>query len=168
MAPFRIEPLAKVHDRSCFDCGVPELNDYFQRRASQDVRRRIAACFVAVEIATLEVAGFYTISAGSIALRDLPEPTARKLPHYPVVPIARVARLAVDRRYQGQKLGAALLFDALKVALDSGIAMFSLVVDAKDEEATRFYTHFGFSPLTNQPRTLFLKLDAGVKRLASP
>lgn len=166
-APFRIEPLAKSHDRRGFDCGVPPLNDYLARQAGQDVRRRVAACFVAVETATEALAGFYTLAAGGVSLPDLPEPIAKKLPRYPTVPIVRIGRLAVDRSFQGRRLGEALLADAVKRTLGSDVAAFAAVVDAKDDDAVRFYKRYGFQQLGTDPRTLFLPLDEGQRRLAT-
>ena len=109
--PFCLEPLAD-HDRSEFDCGSPELNEYFRTRLGQDVRRRYATCFVAVAKREGRVAAYYTLAMGSLGLADLPASVAKKLPRYPQTPVARLGRLAVDLAYQGQKLGAALLADA--------------------------------------------------------
>ena len=109
--PFRIEPL-DGQDRSQFDCGVAALNLYLQRQAGQDVRRRITACYLLIEQSSRAVAGYYTLSAGSVLLADIPEPIAKKLPRYPTVPVVRIGRLAIDRAYQGQKLGSVLVADA--------------------------------------------------------
>lgn len=166
MAPFRIEPLAKGHDRGHFDCGSDPLNQYFARQVGQDVRRRVAVCFVAVDTATDCVAGFYTLAAGSVVLSDLPDSIARKLPRYPSIPIVRIGRLAVDASYQGHRLGAALLFDAVKRSIDPDIAAFALVVDAKDESAIRFYEKHGFEKLTSKSDSLFLPLGDALKKLA--
>ncbi|EDT05117.1 GCN5-related N-acetyltransferase [Burkholderia ambifaria IOP40-10] len=65
---------------------------------------------------------------------------------------------AVDRRYQGRGLGAALLVNALRRAARSEIPAVALTVDAKDEGAAAFYGHFGFQSLTHDPLALFLPL----------
>lgn len=166
MAPFRIEPLRPNHDRKQFDCGVASLNHYLLSQVGQDARRRVTACFVAVEITTSRLAGYYTLSAGSVALTDLPEKTAKKLPRYPTVPVVRIGRLAVDVNYQGRQLGSALLFDALKRSVQAEIAAFAAIVDAKDDNATRFYERFGFQRLSVAPRVLFLPLSEAVRKLA--
>lgn len=165
-ARFRIEPLAK-HDRGHFDCGQPPLNEYFQKRVGQDTRRRFTACFVAVEIESQRVAGYYTLAAGSVVIKDLPAELTRKLPRYPSVPIVRLGRLAVDLQFQGQRLGGVLLIDGLKKALQSEIAAYAMVVDAKDENAVRFYQHYGFQPLQSDGMTLFLPLGDAIKILLS-
>jgi GNAT superfamily N-acetyltransferase len=154
---YRIAPLDPEGDRSGFRCGVEALDRYFRERVTQDIRRRVATCLVALDEKD-RVAGFYTLAATSISLADLPETTARKLPRCPTVPAIRLGRLAVSRDAHGRGLGAVLLADALSRCIDSEIAAFALIVDAKDEDAIALYTHHGFIPLANSPRTLFLPL----------
>lgn len=156
---FLINPLASEHDRKNFSCGVPVLDRYLREGAGQDVKRRVAQCYIAHEKDSTVVAGYYTLSAGDVALRDMPDDVVRKLPRYPVVPVARLGRLAIDKAFQGQRLGAALLWDAANRALQSELGVFALSVDAKDEQAIAFYRHFGFSAFTSQPDKLFLPLS---------
>ena len=156
--PFRIELLARHHDRAGFSSGTEALDRYFQAQVTQDVRRRVTTCYVAVEVATGRTAGYYTLSAGGVPLAEIPESLAKRLPRYPSVPVARLGRLAVDEAYRGLKLGAALLWDAIERALRSEMAVFALVVDAKDEQAETFYRHHGFTAFGSRPRQLFLPL----------
>jgi GNAT superfamily N-acetyltransferase len=155
---FRIEPLGPDHRRIEFTCGVDALDRYFREQAGQDVRRRATACFVAREIATDRVAGFYTLAAGGILLAQMPVQLAKRLPRYPMVPIARLGRLAVALDYHGRKLGGALLWDAVERAGRSEVAVYALVVDAKDEQAESFYLHHGFVAFGETPRSLILPL----------
>src|SRR5580698_4769248 len=134
-APFRMEPLGSAHDRSIFQCGEEILDRYLQTQATQDIRRRMANCFVAVEVATGRIAAYYTLSAASIPMVDLPAEETKRLPRYPTLPAVRIGRLAVDRAFQGRGLGAALLADAAHRAAHSDIAGFTLLVDAKNEKA---------------------------------
>jgi GNAT superfamily N-acetyltransferase len=85
---------------------------HIQQRVTQDIRRRVAACFVAIAPDD-RVAGYYTLASASLALATLPPETARKLPRYPTVPAVRLGRLAVDKAFRGQGLGGAMLADAL-------------------------------------------------------
>jgi GNAT superfamily N-acetyltransferase len=155
---FLIEPLGPGHDRAGFASGVEALDRYLQKQATQDVRRRVTACYVAVEAPGGRIAGYYTLAAGGIPLTDLPEPLAKRLPRYPSVPVARLGQLAVDQVYRGRKLGSALLWDAGMRPLRSEIAVFALVVGAKDERAEAFYRHHGFVAFGGQARQLVLPL----------
>lgn len=155
---FEIATLASSHDRKSFSCGVAPLDRYLKEQAGQDIKRRAALCYVACPQGEDRIAGYYTLSAGDVALKDMPEDVARKLPRYPVVPVARVGRLAIDKGFQGNKLGAALLWDAADRALRSEMGVFALAVDAKDEQAAAFYEHFGFTAFASNPLQLFLPL----------
>ncbi len=164
-APFRIEPLGDSRDRGGFRCGEPALDRYFQTQATQDIRRRLANCFVAVEQTTGIIAAFYTLSAASIPLVDLPSEETKRLPRYPSLPAVRIGRLAVDKRFQGRGLGAALLIDAVARTLRADAAAFTLLVDAKNDRAVEFYKRFGFKTLASEPRTLCLPLATAQRAL---
>jgi len=155
--PFRLETLDAGHDRKGFDSGSKQLDRYLREQVSQDIRRRVAACFVAV---TNEhrVAGYYTLASASVELSALPQATAKKLPRYPAVPAVRMGRLAVDHNFKGAGLGGALLADALRRSAQAEIAAHALIVDAKDETAADFYRHHGFIALPSSALRLFLPL----------
>jgi GNAT superfamily N-acetyltransferase len=158
MTGYRICPLDATVGATDFVCGQPALDEYIRRYASQDVKRDIARVFVAVpEENTVRLAGFYTLSAGSVNCYGLPVELARKLPRYPV-PVALIGRLAVDENFQGKGLGSMLLADAChKVNQASSVlAVAGIVVDAKDETSAAFYRHFCFTPLPGQPERLLL------------
>lgn len=164
-ASFVIAPLSRDHDRLAFSCGLDVLDRYLQNQASQDIRRRIANCYVASPTNTNIVAAYYTFSSASVSLLELPEEQAKRLPRYPVVPAALIGRLAVDRRYRGSGLGAVLLFDAIARAARADAAIFAVIVDAKDETATGFYRHHGFLPFAGRPTSLFLPIATAIKLL---
>jgi ribosomal protein S18 acetylase RimI-like enzyme len=154
-----IEPLSKHHDRAGFRCGTMVLDDYIAKQASQDVRRHISQVFVAIERGRDEILGYYTLSAGSVDRKVLPEGIARRLPRYPV-PVAILGRLAVATACQGSGLGKILVADACKRVLQASgdVAMMAIVVDAKDAAARRFYERFDFMLLPDTPRRMFLPL----------
>lgn len=160
---FAVDSLDLSSDRSGFECGVAPLDRYFRTQVSQDIKRRVTACFVATD-AHGKIAGYYTLASASVLLADLPEALAKKLPRYPSVPAVRMGRLAVDQTFKGEGLGAALLADALRRAATAEIAAYAFVVDAKDETAASFYAHHGFISLPDQPLCLFIAL-ATVKDL---
>jgi GNAT superfamily N-acetyltransferase len=131
--------------RAGFDCATDALNRYFQNQVTQDMRRRIAACYIALHQPTGDIAGYYTLSASDIPLTDLPPDLTKRLPRYPTLPAARLGRLAVDQRFKGQKLGAALLANAILRAAANKVAVYAMIVDPKDAPAESFYQHHGFT-----------------------
>jgi len=156
---YRIDPLSAHHDRAAFASGVEPLDRYLRTQAGKDSRRRVASCFVltwADEPA--QVLGYYTLSALSIALTDLPSGIVKRLPRYPIVPATLMGRLATDSRHRGKRLGELLLFDACARVLKSEISTFALVVDAKDAAAERFYTRYRFLKLSADSRRMFLPI----------
>jgi ribosomal protein S18 acetylase RimI-like enzyme len=162
---WRVEALGAHHDRVQFACGVPELDRYFHEQVSQDIRRRVTSCFVAVDVASAAVAGYYTLASAGIPLTELPPDIARRLPRYPVVPAARIGRLAVDGAFRGRGLGGLLLIDAAARAHRAEQANYALLVDAKDDTAAAFYRHYGFTAFASQPRVLFLPLATAARVL---
>ena len=166
VGPFSVVPLDLDTDRSGFECGVEPLDRYFKTQVSQDIKRRVTACFTALDTSG-RVAGYYTLASASILLTDLAESLAKKLPRYPNVPAVRMGRLAGDQDVKSKGLGAALLADALRRAVTAEIAAYAFVVDAKDESAAEFYAHHGFRATADNPLFLYLPL-ATVKDLLKP
>ncbi|SEF13325.1 Acetyltransferase (GNAT) domain-containing protein [Burkholderia sp. WP9] len=155
-APFHLAPLDASHERQHFHSGAAAPDHYFHHQVTQDVRRRVTACFVA--LGESRIAGYYTLASASVSLAALPAALGRKLPRYPSVPAVRMGRLAVDADFRGQGLGGALLADALARVMAADIAAWALVVDAKDEAAAAFYRHHGLIALPDSPLMLFLPL----------
>ena len=104
------------------------------------------------------LAGYYTLSSTAVNIGEWPAQTVRKLPRYPLIPATLLGRLAVDRRQQGRGYGRYLLADALFRSLSSEIASFAVIVDAKDENARRFYERESFLPFPDQQMKLFLPM----------
>ena len=148
-----IRPLDDDAQTADFECGEEALDEYLQRYATQDIKRGVARVFVASPAEQAQVvAGFYTLSAASIAADALPDKWRKKLPRYPV-PVALLGRLAVGQNCHGQGLGSILLADACRrvVAVSETLAVAAIVVDAKSSKAGAFYQHFGFIELPGQP-----------------
>jgi ribosomal protein S18 acetylase RimI-like enzyme len=164
-ASFRFETLADGHNRAAFRCGDDALDRYFQTQATQDIRRRITNCFVVVEVATFSVAAYYTLSATSIPLLDLALDERKRLPRYPTLPAVRIGRLAVDQRFQRRGLGELMLVNAVHRTIQDAAAAFALLVDAKNDQAAAFYQRYGFRPVVDRPRILFLPLATAQKTL---
>jgi GNAT superfamily N-acetyltransferase len=159
VADWVIEPFGKAHERSAFACGKPSLDDFIRTRVSQYEKRRLGKTFVAVPEGEKRVIGYYTLAAGAVTFEHLPTEASRKLPKHPI-PVILLARLAVDHSAQGQRLGEGLLLDALQRSLDlsGNLGAYAVEVDALDDSAVAFYVKYGFTPLLDNPRHLYLPL----------
>lgn len=111
-----------------------------------------------------EIAGYYTLSSTAVNIGELPVPITRKLPRYPLIPATLLGRLAVDKRHQGKGYGRFLLADALYRSIRNEIASFAVIVEAKDDNARRFYERESFLPFADQPMKLFRPM-ADIERL---
>lgn len=160
--PPSIEVLQAHHDRRNFACGDPELNGYLKRFARQHAETKVSRTYVAADGAT--ILGYYSLAMSAIRKDHLPPPYQVRFPNFPL-PVARLARLAVDRRFQRRGLGELLLADALSrcLRLSEEIGMIGVVVDAKHEEARRYYERFEFERFPESPLTLWLPTAAIAK-----
>jgi len=150
--------LEASHERAKFSCGNAMLDNYIQKQARQDVKAKVSACFILSDD-DKEIKGYYTLSNGSIPNSQLPESVLKKLPRYQDLPVTLLGRLAIDNKFKGQKLGKLLLLDALKRSYDtsSNIGSMAVIVDPIDQEATDFYSKYGFILLPDSGR-MFLPM----------
>ena len=152
------EPLGPQHRLEGFDCGKPALNDWLLRHARQAQGSGSAKTFVVVD--DDRVAGYFSLTVGQIDTLDAPERIRKGMGQYPL-PVVILARLAVSTTDQGRGIGVGLLQDAIRrtilIADHAGIR--AMLTHPIDEDATRFYTRFGFiaSPLREQQLLLLLK-----------
>lgn len=155
----RIELLAARHDRRNFSCGEPALDDYLHRFARQHAESRISRTYVGAR--GEQVLGYYSLAMSAIRKDQLPEQHQKRFPNYPV-PVARLARLGVDRRQQGKGLGKLLLMDAVHRCgrLSEEIGAVGVVVDAMHARAQDFYRQFDFEAFPETPLTLWLPVAA--------
>lgn len=160
----RLEPLTGHHDRSTFDCGVEPLNIWLKQTALQHQGKGISRTRVANDVAdpsslcSVRILGFYALASAFVLLEEIPQSVAKRFPRQ--IPVTRLGRLAVRVDLQGQGLGKILLIDAITRARNAAQAVGSagIMVDAKGEEAARFYQRYGFIPCGHQPLTLFLPM----------
>jgi GNAT superfamily N-acetyltransferase len=125
--PYRVVLLDSSHNRKGFHSGVAPLDEYLHTVVSQDVKRRAATCYVALDKDD-RIAGYYTVAMQHINLPDLPDDLRKKLPRYPTVPAVIMGRLAVDLAFKGIGLGGALLGNALNRMARSEFASYAMVV----------------------------------------
>jgi len=167
--PWHEEPIAKRHQRDVFDCGEAALNDFLRRYARKSHELGGAKTFLAIDDADgSTVLGFYSLSPASVEYARTPEIIHRGLARHDV-PGFRLARLAVDRRFQGQGLGGQLLLAAGRRCLRASaeVGGIALVIDAKNARVAAWYASYGAMPLLDAPLTLLLPLatiEAVLKR----
>lgn len=149
-----IEKLGATHDLSGFDCGVEPLNRFLINFAATNQKTGSSQTYVA--LVGSAVVGYYSLTVGQVLFDDAPKRLAKGLPHHPV-PTILLARLAIHKDFQGQKLGHGLLLDAIRRTLQAAdiAGVRALLVHAKDDKAKAFYEHFGFEPFTDAPLTLY-------------
>ena len=155
-------PLSRDFDKKDFTCGESSLDDYLQTKAGQHQKRNIAKATVAVDPQRpKKVAGYYTLNTSIIDYNEFPASHQKKLPYGLDIPSAKIGRLAVDLRYQGQGLGEELLIDAFyKIhRMSSEIGIHSIIVDSLTEKAKSFWLKHDFIPFENQPSSLFLPIS---------
>lgn len=144
----------QLHDRSSFNCGESELNNYLHKHASRHMSAGVGYTLVLPSIEAnssgrKDICAFFTVAPSSIRRNDLPERNAKQLPHYPV-PVFLLAQLAVHTECQGRGLGKITLIRALEhlSRVRSVLPAYAVIVDCLNDSAKRFYLRFGFRNLT--------------------
>jgi ribosomal protein S18 acetylase RimI-like enzyme len=175
VAPFVIEPFdPEKHDRTAFSCGIPQVDNYFQKTANKLAKAGNIRVYVMVA-PDGTLAGFYSVNAHAVHYAELPGTFARTRPSHGHIPAAYISMIGRDRRFRGAGHGARLLADALQRIANAagvlGIAVVMLdVLDCGSPErvASRksIYTGFGFTPLPSNPLRMFLPV-ATVRALMS-
>lgn len=153
------QPLTTAHRLDEFSCGEQVLDDWLRRRAISNQARGASRTFV-VTAADGRVYGYYAMAAGAVSQQLATGGVRRNMPE--PIPVMVLARLAVDHRAQGIKLGGALLQDAVNRALvvSQNTGVRALLVHALHDRAKSFYGHYGFEPSPSDPMTLMLRLSS--------
>ncbi len=170
----KVQPLTGNHDRNGFDCGVEALNLWFRQTASQHQAKGISRTFVAVpgdassvedyrsagysDIGATSVLGYFALASAFVLADDLAPELAKRYPRQ--IPVTRLGRLAVRLDLHGQGLGRLLLADAVTRSRNAALSVGSagIVVDAKNEDAARFYAKYGFTSCREPPLKLYLPM----------
>ncbi len=154
---FSIEKLRSDYAVDGFDCDNEELNRFLARYALSSQRASSSQTYVG--LADISIVGFYTLTVGQVDFDNSPQRLTKGLAHHPV-PIMLLARLAVSNNWQKRGIGAGLLKDAMRRTMQAAdiAGIRALAVNAKDEAAQQFYTHFDFIPSPTDPYHLFLLL----------
>ena len=156
-----------AHDLKSFDCGKTGMNEFLARFAIKHNKLGLSRTWVLPDVGSgietaqqgtkKTIAAYYTLSTATVSREEIP--AQHSLPTYPI-PVIMLARLAIDKKYQGQGLGAKTLVSALRQAAtlsQSGLPAYGLILDVLDEQALDFYNHFDvFQPFTDNPMRLFV------------
>lgn len=155
---FRPQPLERKHPRKDFDCGSEPLNIWLRQYSGQAEKKNSARSYAALD-GDGKIAGFYTLVFGSVCWEKTPEKIRRGMPRHDI-PVMILARLAVDKNYQGLGIGRSLLQDVvLRTVEASRIAgLKAILVHAKDNDAATFYFRYSFAPVDGQPLKLMVSL----------
>ncbi|RRH92833.1 GNAT family N-acetyltransferase [Mesorhizobium tamadayense] len=162
-------PIGKQHDRAAFNCGDADLNIYLQRFARQNHESGGAKTFVAIMAEDpSHILGYYSLSPASIDYARTPAIARRGLGRYDV-PVFRLGRLAVDLAVQGRGLGGGLLLAAGKrcMAVAQEVGGVALLIDAKSDQAARWYEGYGAARLDDAPLSLVLPFAMIAKAIAA-
>lgn len=155
----KIRLLEKTHQRKSFSCEVDSLNNYIRNQVSQDIRKRLVTCFVAVD-ENQNVIGYYTLTSESLGRDLIPDRYIKQVPANYNAPVILLGRLARDISARGTGLGEYLLLDALfrsyQLSKES-IGAMAVVVDPINEKAFEFYSKYGFERLPDSER-MFLPM----------
>jgi GNAT superfamily N-acetyltransferase len=130
--------LTQDHQVNSFSCGESALDEWLKRRALANNVSGASRTFV-VDDDDLHVIGYYALAAGAVTHQESTRAIRQNMPD--PVPVMVLARLAVDVRAQGIKLGAALLRDAVQrcqlVSQNAGVR--AMLVHALNDQARQFY-----------------------------
>ena len=152
------EQLSTGHQIAAFACGEPTLDEWLKRRALGNQSSGASRTFVVTDDER-QVIGFYALAVGAVSHQDATRSVRQNMPD--PIPVMVLARLAVDGRAQGMKLGAALLQDALQrcllVSQNTGVR--AMLVHALNDQARQFYEYFGFKASPVHPMTLMLRIN---------
>jgi hypothetical protein len=152
---------AKQHNVKTFDCGKPEMNQFLSQFAAKNALLGLSSTWVLIEgpltsAGKNSIVAYYTLASTTVTREDIPAES--KLPGYPV-PVVLLARLAVDHKRQGQRIGEKTLISALRQSVtltDRGLPALGLILDVLDEDALAFYKKFDlFQPFMDDPMRLF-------------
>ncbi len=152
-------PLSDQHDTAAFSCGNDTLDEWLKRRALKNQSNGASRSFVVCR--GEQVIGYYALASGSVERSSVPGSIARNMPD--PIPVIVLGRLAVDNQFKGQRIGPALLKDAMlrTLAISQNVGIRAMLVHAISDEAKAFYLKYGFQESVVDAMTLLLT----VKRL---
>lgn len=155
----KIQLLEKNHIRKNFTCEEESLTYYITKQVNQDIRKRLATCFVAID-KEQNVIGYYTLSSESLGRELIPEKYIKQVPKNYNAPVILLGRLARDISTKGTGLGEYLLLDALFRSYElsvKSIGAMAVVAELISNKAVAFYKKYGFEKLPDSEK-MFLPM----------
>ena len=152
--------LDKTHNRKAFECEEQQLTDYIKKQVSQDIKKKLAICFVAID-SDINVIGYYNLSSESLGREQISDKYLRKVPQNYNAPVILLGRLARNITAKGTGLGEHLLLDALFRAFtlsEESIGAMAVIVDPMNQFAIKFYEKYGFEQLPDSEK-MFLPMS---------
>ena len=150
------ELLGDDHVTDGFDCGDDTLNQWLTQRARRNQVEGTRRTWIISRSG--RVIAYYASSTAVVLRSESTKRAARNQPD--PLPALLLGRLAVDQKWQGHGLGAALLkhfiLKSIEVAQITGVRV--LLVHAKNPDAAAFYRRYGFDPSPIDDLTLLLLL----------
>jgi GNAT superfamily N-acetyltransferase len=155
---YRVEPLNDGHELKGFTCGRHDLDEWLTRHA-RNATRQGTRTYLLIEETSGAVSGYFALAPHLIEREQAPHKLGRGAPRQ--IPAILLAKLALDKRLQGQGLGSELLVHALTTILAAARSAGGrvVVVDAIDDTAAGFYRAHDFQPSPGNPNRLVLKLS---------
>ncbi len=146
--------LKESHKFHEFDCGNNSLNEWLTKRVIKNQDSGASRTFVIRS--QDKVIGYYTLASGSVERLNTPKAISRNMPES--IPVTVLGRLAIDKQFQRQHLGSALLKDAIQrtALISKDVGVHALLVHALDDLAKAFYLQYGFIESPIDSLTLFL------------
>ena len=164
-----IEPLdPQRHDRAAFSCGTIRLDNFLKRTARKHQAGDFTRVWVATELGSAGILGYYALNAHALEGDDLPTELTKKAPRFGGIPAVYLSMIAVDRRCQGRGLGRILLADALSraAAVADQVGLKAVVLDVIDDGGPQamkgrrtFYAGMGFRSLPSRPERMFISIE---------
>lgn len=154
----RPRPITPKDDCSGFNCGEPSLDSWLQLRAIKNEEAGASRTFISIERDSGVIAGYYCLSASSLAREDATSALRANMPD--PIPVILIGRLAVDARFTGQGLGFSLLKDALSKGIEASrtVGARAFVVHALSDAAESFYRKFGFALVPESARVMYIRI----------
>ena len=148
---------------SKFDCGIDVLNVFLKCYSLPNDESNIGRTYVAID--NSQIVGYITLCTAQLEFAQMPQEYRANMPRYPI-PGIRIARLAIDQRFQGNGYGRELITFALKKILITSVSVgIKIVIVDSKEESKSFYEHYGFKPTKDNGQTYYMLIETVAKAL---